>query len=375
MWIRGECGIIKNHLRSLRTKTEKGPRTRLTGEGARANRKPSEKGTGGKTMRRSYYRYSRRRKWPRIALLVLLAAAIICGGIFLVRRLAAPDEPAAEPVSYFDFSAYRTTEGPLILVNAAHPLAQDYVGAGQMVVIPQNDPAKRFVLRDGPAQFLDVCYNALDRMYAAAAKAGLKDYVVTSSYRSIEEQTELFNRRVAEYLAQGYSEENAEKEVLKSAAKPGNSEHHTGYSVDMSVMEDGRQIGFEGTSAQLWVGDNCYDYGFIWRYPPNKTEITGVMNEPWHFRYVGLPHSVLMRDKGMVLEEYIGFLQEERELRVAADGNFYRVYYVPLAESQFFELPLAEGESAEVSGDNAGGFIITVREAKQAGSKDAEDAG
>lgn len=307
--------------------------------------------------------YSRRRKnWPRILLVILAFAVAVCGIVFLVGKLIAPKTEKNEGPKYFDFSPYRTTEGTLILVNGTYPLAQDYEGSSKLVTIAQNDPAKRFVLRDGDAKFQSEAYDALDRMYTAAAKEKLTDYVVTSSFRSVADQTELFNRRVSEYLSQGYSDENAEKEVLKGAAKPGYSEHHTGLSVDMSVMSNGKQIGFEGTSAQLWVGNNCYDYGFIWRYPPNKTQITGVMNEPWHFRYVGVPHSIVMRDKNLVLEEYIAFLQEEKTFRVAAGGSFYQIYYVPLEGAQSFELNVSQNDQVTVSGDNQGGFIVTVKE-------------
>ncbi len=127
--------------------------------------------------------------------------------------------------------------------------------------------------------------------------------------RTNEKQERLFNNKIENYKAKGYSEEDAKKEAAKWVAVPGTSEHQLGLSVDIvslnNQMLDESQ---EKTEEQKWLMKNSYKYGFILRYPSDKIEITGIGYEPWHYRYVGKEAAAEITQKGIALEEYLGNL-------------------------------------------------------------------
>ena len=126
------------------------------------------------------------------------------------------------------------------------------------------------------------------REFIAAARAeGLSVYL-SSGYRTYADQNYLYNRKIG----QGYSPEDAAKIV----AKPGTSEHQTGLACDITdVYRDPKTIEeCENTATYQWMSKHCQEYGFIVRFPDGKSDITGIMYEPWHFRYVGAPHAQLM---------------------------------------------------------------------------------
>ncbi len=123
-------------------------------------------------------------------------------------------------------------------------------------------------------------------------------------------------------------------------------------------MEAGTSGGFDGTGEYARAVENAWEYGFIQRYPPAKSGITGISYESWHFRYVGLPHAWVMKREDLCLEEYIDYLRGfsvDRPLTVDCLGRSWRIWY---AEGTRVPVP-AEG-AYEISGNNAGGFIVTV---------------
>lgn len=145
----------------------------------------------------------------------------------------------------------------------------------------------------------------LDAMMKDMAKDGCSAFVC-SSYRTHSKQTTLYNNEVADYLARGYSEEDAAVEAAKWVAIPGTSEHQTGLAVDIMsnyylVLDEGQ----EDTAEQKWLMENSYKYGFILRYPNNKSEITGINYEPWHYRYVGKEAAKEIYERGICFEEYL----------------------------------------------------------------------
>lgn len=133
--------------------------------------------------------------------------------------------------------------------------------------------------------------------------------LVCSSYRTMEKQTTLYNNQVTKYKSQGYTQANAEAEAGKWVAVPGTSEHHTGLALDIVAtsyqMLDKAQ---EDTAEQKWLMKNSYKYGFILRYPSDKSDITGIYYEPWHYRYVGKKAARQIYQMGICLEEYLGRL-------------------------------------------------------------------
>ena len=123
--------------------------------------------------------------------------------------------------------------------------------------------------------------------------------VINNTYRSKSTQKGIWDSRVQKYMAAGMTKEQAEAETAKSTAPPGHSEHQTGLAVDLNG----------GSEMYQWLAEHCWEYGFILRYPDDKIEITGIMYEPWHFRYVGTDLSTEIKELGCItLEEYIANL-------------------------------------------------------------------
>lgn len=154
-------------------------------------------------------------------------------------------------------------------------------------------------------------YTPLKDMFAAAEKAGVPLQMV-SPYRSIQKQDRLFTQSVNYYINQGYSESEAIKKANISRTFTGTSEHNTGLGFD--ILEKGNWTlteSFDKTAQFKWLMENAENYGFILRYQKDKTDITGIMYEPWHFRYVGTEHAKEINSMGMCLEEYIAYLDGE----------------------------------------------------------------
>ena len=180
----------------------------------------------------------------------------------------------------------------LILVNRTHPIPEDYqvelknIGSGHKI--------------DARA------YDDFRAMIQAAKSEGIYIYV-TSSYRDLDKQTELYNKKVESYVTQGYSYENAKEQAGQVVAVPGTSEHHLGLALDLVSSEyrrlDEKQ---ENTKGFKWLKEHSWEYGFILRYPNGETDITGIIYEPWHFRYVGLEAAKEITESGLTLEEYVG---------------------------------------------------------------------
>lgn len=149
----------------------------------------------------------------------------------------------------------------------------------------------------------------LTEMLSAARAEGLAP-MVCSAYRSVDKQRQLFDQRVSNYMASGYSKAKAIQETSKWVAIPGTSEHHTGLAVDI-ISSHYTQLneGQEETAEQKWLMANAHRFGFILRYPKNKTAITGINYEPWHYRYVGKELAKSLFEKGITLEEYWGTLK------------------------------------------------------------------
>lgn len=148
-------------------------------------------------------------------------------------------------------------------------------------------------------------YPELQAMFDAARASGLQLFV-REGYRTQQEQQEIMDDKITEYEGNGYSKKEAKELAEKYVAIPGTSEHQLGLSVDINA--DTSICSSEAVYA--WLDENAYKYGFIRRYPPDKINITGINNEPWHYRYVGKDAAKEMVEKGLCLEEYIGQMEE-----------------------------------------------------------------
>jgi len=153
------------------------------------------------------------------------------------------------------------------------------------------------------------CRDALLQMLQACRKDGL-DVRITSAYRRQQTQIDLYNNKVYYYLNLGYDEATARTEAAKVIAVPGTSEHQLGLAVDLVdpnywVLDEKQ----ETMPAQKWLMEHCWEYGFILRYPNGKTDVTGIIYEPWHYRYVGVEIAMELKNSGLCLEEYLNSLK------------------------------------------------------------------
>jgi D-alanyl-D-alanine carboxypeptidase len=143
-------------------------------------------------------------------------------------------------------------------------------------------------------------YPALQEMFDTARSNNVYP-IVASGYRTAKKQQSLMDEKIAEYRAEGCSAKEAAAKAEEWVSVPGASEHQLGIAVDINA--DG--INSAGHEVYEWLNKNAHKFGFICRYPPDKTEITGVVNEPWHYRYVGVDAASAMHNQSICLEEYL----------------------------------------------------------------------
>ena len=148
----------------------------------------------------------------------------------------------------------------------------------------------------------------------------LGNLIICSGYRTYEYQKGLFERRIKRCQnEEGLSYEKAVKKAATIVARPGMSEHQTGLTVDMMDSVANQKYGlskeFAETKMYKYMKENAHKYGFIERYPVDKGDITKIIFEPWHYRYVGEKNARIMYEKGMCLEEYLSWIDYEIERR------------------------------------------------------------
>lgn len=196
-------------------------------------------------------------------------------------------------------------EQPL-LVNQSHPLPDNYYPADLVTV--KDLAGDTLLYADGGIQGAREAVEALVRMIQAAEKDEVSPWKLREGFRTEADQQKIFNQQVESYISeQQMSRAQAVSATRQTVADPGTSEHQTGLAFDLNVPGQ-----FFGDTAQyLWLNQHCWDYGFIMRYTDEKQEITGILGEEWHVRYVGLEHSQKMRELDMCLEEYIAYLGGE----------------------------------------------------------------
>ena len=185
----------------------------------------------------------------------------------------------------------------LLLVNGENPLPEDYDYEGNLTTIPD-----RYI--NGSLKQIDKdVWPYMKAMIDAAWADGVKLYV-WSPYRSYSTQNMLFQKQVNRQIANGVPEDKAEEAAATVVARPGTSEHHTGLAADFNMADDR----FETTEMYAWMQQHAADYGFIMRYSGEKQEITGVIHESWHYRFVGINTAKEMNRLNMCLEEYVEYL-------------------------------------------------------------------
>lgn len=229
-----------------------------------------------------------KRKYWRIAVIGLLATQL-CMNV-----------QAVEP-------SFATQHNPYhILVNKQNPVSHDYVPKD--LVMPKvrfNTPGnieKNYMEREAAY--------ALEMMFQDAKASGVT-LIAVSGYRSYDYQNILYTRAIKNY---GPNQ--------KGSAPPNESEHRTGLAMDITGLSGGTiQESFGNTKEGKWLAANCYKYGYIIRYPKNKTDITGIIYEPWHVRYVGKELATKLHTSGLTMEELIRCCYEITEMNMELDGT------------------------------------------------------
>lgn len=280
----------------------------------KSRRRPAER-TGDMASRENVSRKSKKQNRhvkETIAALIVIVAMVACMAVVAISIRFAnsdADEPAhqtagtpirmestgqqasqAEPQQESSFQ--QLSDPFLVLVNDDVPLPDNWE------VTPSFLGEEAVDIR---------IYDQLSAMMKAAREDGVELWIC-SGYRSIEEQEIILNREIELHMGEGMSEEEARSLSLRTIARPGHSEHHTGLVVDLNDVSDN----FEETEAYQWLSQHAADYGFVQRYSSDKVDITGIDNESWHYRYVGAENAREMESLNMCLEEYVQYLKDQR---------------------------------------------------------------
>jgi zinc D-Ala-D-Ala carboxypeptidase len=228
-------------------------------------------------------------------------------------------------------------KGNLLLVNKDHPVPSGGEATDAINLFQHKELMKGFIVLDKTIQLSPSLVQKFTTMIGAAAKDGVSRFLISSGYRDNKEQNKLYQQMGAEY-----------------ALPAGYSEHNLGLSLDIGSTQAEMSRAPEGK----WLEKNAWSYGFILRYPSDKTAITGIQSEPWHFRYVGLPHSAIMHEKNFVLEEYLDYLKEQKSITTTVNHQTYEISYYPVSDHTTILVP-ANGRY-EIAGNNTDGVIVTT---------------
>ena len=346
---------------------------------------------GHEKFRRPVTRQHRRRKRSinvGVVLITLVFSVIIgvCAAVILLgnrepisqagkdsealsKLEAVVTEPAeTEPPEelYITVSEEQMHMGNLILVNYAHPYAFAESEVNEIVTISEYKNENYYVRNDSMQlrkSIVDIFNNMMNDMYEIT---GFRCLQVNSSYRSYQEQVDTYAY---------YKDLNGEEYAKTYVANPGYSEHHTGLALDLNSRTDaGGTLPITSNERCNWFIENCEEYGFILRYDAAKKDITKISGESWHYRYVGKPHSLIMKDMNFCLEEYTDYIKSftvdtfvltynngtvsKVEYSTDFDAE-YMIYYVPSAGKETV-ITVPNFCEYEISGNNVDGFVVTV---------------
>lgn len=270
---------------------------------------------------------------------------------------AETEPPIASDYEYIIRNEMDIHRGYQLLINYEHEF--DFSCAMPMDTLYLNKNGAFKVSNTNDALEKTALANFVAMMQAFGTETGNSDIIVTSSDRSLEYQQAIWDSRV-----DTYGEEYARLYV----AEPGHSEHHSGLALDLAIYTNkGEAYTFEQKPEYPeWLTKNAHRFGFIERYKADKTDITKIAYENWHYRYIGKPHAYYMLANNLCLEEYIEVLRaytyRENELTFTDDeGVAWSIYFVPAVIGGETQIPVPIAGNYEVSGNNVDGFIVTVR--------------
>ncbi|PFS58506.1 D-Ala-D-Ala carboxypeptidase VanY [Bacillus cereus] len=230
-------------------------------------------------------------------------------------------------------------KGDLLLVNKDYPVKKDSIRSDIINVNHNSELVRGYVIFDRNLRLSKGVVESFLNVVDAAGKDGVQHFLMSSGYRDFQEQSKLYKEMGSDY-----------------ALPAGYSEHNLGLSLDVGSTQKKMERAPEGK----WIEENVWKHGFVLRYPKNKSHITGIQYEPWHIRYVGLPHSAIMQKEKITLEEYLDFLKEKKEISTNVEGKKYTVSYYKVSGNRTVNVPA--DKQYEISGNNMDGVIVTVQE-------------
>lgn len=261
--------------------------------------------------------------------------------------------PAIEGEITWDFLSleYKDTEkGILVLVDTDHPYTFPEKNTNVNVY---GLKGRKYSLANSSVELDETAAKRFTDLAQAFFEAtGHSDLMVSGAYRTYEYQDQLY---------QSYG--------AGRTFAPGCSDYHVGTSLYVKVFDkDGDGITRELDALKgdyEWVMDHAHEYGFVMRYPENKTEFTGTVTDgQGHYRYVGVAHATLMKQKNLCFEEYLDYLQDftytGNHLTVSTAEGGFEIFYVPLMADGVTKVPVPNNFPYTISGDNDGGVIVTI---------------
>lgn len=235
-------------------------------------------------------------------------------------------------------------EGNLILVNRTFPIKKEPILENLMP------------LKNNPSVYLNKQAAVLLGQLLSSTPDNAEIFPV-SGFRLHQEQRNLFYHSIRDH---------GEKYTLKYVALPGCSEHQTGLALDLSYQNSDASVicpEFPYAGICQEIRERMPKFGFIERYPAGKEHMTGIGHEPWHFRYVGYPHSELITRLQMTLEEYIeyikGYSEKSEHLYYSSGQRGYEIFYVPMKGKETYSLEIPGDCPYQISGNNRDGIIVT----------------
>jgi len=235
--------------------------------------------------------------------------------------------------------------GNLILVNSQYPY---HAENAECFLAPVGADRSTVLLERRASVLLSKLMNDLDGWTRISAVSG---------WRSKREQQEIYDRSLRE---------NGEAFTEKFVARPDHSEHQTGLAIDLGLKKpeiDFIRPDFPYSGICQTFREKAVSYGFIERYPEGKEAVTGIAQEPWHFRYVGAPHAAIMTALGLTLEEYHTFLKQysygKKCFEYQNGKQAIAVSYMVAAAGAETEFEIEDDIPYSVSGNNADGFVLT----------------
>lgn len=285
------------------------------------------------------------KKWVFISFFI---ACTVCVGVYIsplfqkeidVKIVGKDELVKAANTERKEITKEQIYKGDLLLVNRDYPVKKDSVRSDIININHNSELVRGYVIFDRNLRLSKDVVKKFLNVVDAAGKESVNHFLISSGYRDFQEQKQLYEKMGSDY-----------------ALPAGYSEHNLGLSLDIGSTQKKMEKAPEGK----WIEENVWKHGFVLRYPKNKSNITGIQYEPWHIRYVGLPHSAIMQKKNFTLEEYLEFLKEEKEVSTEVEGKKYTVSYYKVSENTKVNVPA--NKQYEISGNNMDGVIVTVQE-------------